>query len=88
MPRMLWVADLGKGINHGALPVRLECNVNVNSGASGWMAQTLPVGWNVMPGVLDLYDIPMYDWRREGVEEPWSEEEWCREPDESHENKR
>ena len=50
MPWMLLVADLREGVNHGALLVRLEYNVDINSGASGSVTQSLPVGWNGMPG--------------------------------------
>ena len=42
MPWMLWVADLGECVNHGALLVRLECNVDIDSGSGGWVAQSLP----------------------------------------------
>ena len=55
VPCMLRVADLGDGVNQGILPVRLEYNMEVNSGASGWVAQSFPVYWNGMPGVLDLH---------------------------------
>ena len=88
MPWMLWFADHGESVNHGALPVRLECNVNINSGASEWVAQSLPVGWDGMPGVFDLHIIPRYDWRRKCDEGYCSEEEECREPYESHESTR
>ena len=69
---MLRIADLRKSVNHGALPVRLECNVDVDSGASGWVTQILPVGWNGWPGVLDPHIVPRNDWRREGGEGHWS----------------
>ena len=84
MPWMLWVADLGECVNHGALPVRLEYNVDINSSASGWVAQSLPVGWYGVPGVFDVHVIPRYDWCHECGERHWCEEEKCREPDESH----
>ena len=58
---MLRIADLRKGVNHGALPVRLECNVDFDGGASGWVAQILPVGRNGMPAVLDLHVVPRND---------------------------
>jgi hypothetical protein len=55
MPR---VADLGNGVNQGTLPFGPECNVEVDCRAGRWMAQTLPVDWSGMPGVLDPNVIP------------------------------
>ena len=52
------VADLGEGVNQGALSFGLECNVEPDRGASGWVAQRLPVDWNGIPGVLDQHVIP------------------------------
>jgi hypothetical protein len=72
MPR---VADLGDGVNQGTLPFGPECNVEVDPGAGGWVAQTLPVDWNGMPGVLDLHVIPRFEGRREVGEEHGGEEE-------------
>ena len=62
---MLWVPDLGDGINQGTLLVRLEYNVEVDSGASGWVTQSFPVDWNVIPGVLSLRVVPRNDGCRE-----------------------
>ena len=62
MPR---VADLGKGVNQGSLPVWLQCNVEVDYRPGGCVSQTLPVGWNGIPGVLDPHLIPMYGGRLE-----------------------
>ena len=58
---MLGVADLVESINQCALLVWLESNVDVDSSASGWVAKTLPVDRDDMPGVLDLHVIPRYD---------------------------
>ena len=60
VPWMPRVADLGKGINQGSLPVWLECNVEVDCRPVGCVSQTLPVYWNGVPGVLDQHLIPMY----------------------------
>ena len=81
---MLRVTDLGDGVNQGILPVRLEYNMEVDSGSSGWVAQSLPVDWNGMPGVLDLHVVPRYDSRREVGEGYRSEEEEHREPEVWH----
>ena len=61
---MLRVADLTKGV---ALLVGFERNVEIDGGASGWVAQKPPVDRNGMPGVLDqqVAVIPRYDGRRE-----------------------
>ena len=55
---MSGVADLGEGINQGALPFGLECNVEPDRGAGGRVAQTFPVDWNGIPGVLALHVTP------------------------------
>ena len=52
------VANLGEGLNQGAPPFGLKCNVEPDRGAGGWVAQTLPVFWDGIPGVLDLHVIP------------------------------
>ena len=52
------VANLGDGVNQGALPFGHECNVERDRGAGGWVAQTLPVDWKGVPGVLGLHVIP------------------------------
>ena len=62
---MLRVSDLGDGVNQGGLSVRLEYDVEINSSASGWVAQSLPVDWNGMPGMLDLHVLPRYNGRHE-----------------------
>ena len=77
---MLWVANLGDGVSQGTLPVWLEYNVEVDSGVSRWVAQSLPVGRNVMPGVLDLHVVPRHDWRREIGEGHCGDEEEHKEP--------
>ena len=86
MPWVHGVADLGEGVNHGALPVRLECNVNVDSGASGWVAQILPINWDVIPAMLGLNVVPRHDWRHEGGSRHFNEEQECKEP--KHEYRR
>ena len=85
---MVRVADLRDGVNQGTLSIRLEYNVEVHSGASGWVAQTLPVDWNVMPGVPDLHVVPRYDERRDVGEGHRGEEEEHREPEVWHEFQR
>jgi hypothetical protein len=77
MPR---VADLGDGVNKGVLPFGPECNVQVDPATGGWVAQTLPVDWNGIPGVLDLYVIPRFEGCREVGEEHGGEEEEHRVP--------
>ena len=71
---------VGDGINQGTLPFRPECNVKVDPGASRWVAQTLSVDWNGIPGVLDLHVIPRFEGHREVGEEQGSEEEEHRKP--------
>jgi hypothetical protein len=88
VPWMARVADLIEGINQGALLVRLECDVEIDRGSRGWVAQTLPVDRNGMPGVLDLNVIPRYEGRREVGEGFCGEKEECREPEVSHEYRR
>ena len=85
---MIRVADLGDGVNQGSLLVRLEYNVEVDSRASGWVTQSLPVDWDVMPGVLDLHIIPRYDGRRGIGEGNCSEEQERKEPEVGHECRR
>jgi hypothetical protein len=85
MPR---VADLVEGVNQYALLFGLECDIEVNGGTGGCVAQSLPVDWNGMPGVLDLHVIPRFDGRREVSEEHGSEEGEGREPVETHVYKR
>jgi hypothetical protein len=80
------VADLVEGIGQGTLPVGLECDVDVDSGTSRWVAQTLPVDWSGIPGVLDPHVIPRYDGSREvGEGCDNGEEGKRREPVVSHE---
>jgi hypothetical protein len=69
------IADLGDGINQCTLPFGAECNMEVDSCAGGWVAQTLPVYWNGMPGVLHRHVIPGFKGRHEVGEEHSSEEE-------------
>ena len=78
---MLRVTDLGEGVNQGGLPFRLEYNMEVNSGASGWVAQSLPVDWNGIPGMLDLHVVPRYDGRHEVGKGLCSEEVEHKEPE-------
>ena len=85
---MLRVADLGDGVSQGTLPVRLDYNVEVDSGAGGWVAQSLPIDWNVMPGVLDLHVVPRYNGCREAGEEHYGEKEEKKEPEMCHEWRR
>ena len=67
---MLRVTYLGDGITQGILLVRLEYNMKVDSRASGCVAQSLPVDWNGMPGMVDLHLAPRCDGRRDGGEGP------------------
>ena len=62
VPWVTWAADLVESISQGALPVRFEGNVEVESSANGWVAQTLPVDWNGLPGVHNPHVIPRFDW--------------------------
>jgi hypothetical protein len=75
VPWMARVADLGDSVNQDALPFGPECNVKLNPGTSGWVAQRLPVDWNGMPGVLDLHVIPRFEGPREIGEEHGDQEE-------------
>ena len=34
-----------------------QAQVQYGGGVSGWVAQSLPVDWNVMPGMLDLHVV-------------------------------
>ena len=72
MPR---VADLGDGVNQGTLPFGTGCNMKIDPGAGGRVAQALPVDWNGMPGVLDLHLIPRFEGHHEVGEEQGGEEE-------------
>ena len=56
---MLGVADLVKGVSQGALPVGLQCDVEFDHRPGGRIAETLPVGWDVIPCMLDRHLIPM-----------------------------
>ena len=85
MPR---VANLEDGISQGTFSVGQEYNLEVDSRASGWVAQSLPVEWNVIPGVLDLHVAPRYDGRRDVGEGYCSEEEEHKEPEVRHESRR
>ena len=85
---MLGVTNLGDGVSQGTLSVRPEYNVEVDSGTSGWVAQSLPVDWNVMPGVLDLHITPRYDRRRDVSEGNCDEKEEHNEPEVRHESRR
>ncbi len=88
MPWMPVVADLVEGVNQGALLVGLECNVEVDGGAGGRLAQTLPVGWNGTPGVFHLYVIPRYEGRREVCDGQGGKGAERIEPVVSHEHRR
>ena len=85
---MFRVTDHGDGVSQGTLSVRPEYNIEVESGASGWVAQSLPVDWNLMPGVLDLHLTPRYDRRRDVSEGCCNEEEEHNEPEVRHESRR
>ena len=85
---MFRVTDHGDGVSQGTLLATLEYDVEVDCGASGWVAQSFPVDWNVMPRVLDLHDVPRYDGRQEGGEGHCGEEEEQKEPDVWHEYRR
>ena len=85
---MLRVANLGDGVSQGTLSVWLEYNFEVDSGISGWVAQSLPVDWNVMPAGLDLHVTPRYDGRRAVGEEHYGEEEEHNKPEVRHECRR
>ena len=80
---MVRVTDLDDGVSQGTLPVRLEYNVEVDSGASGWVAQSFPVGWNVTPCVPDFHVIPRYDGGR-NCEWHCSNDEEYKEPEMWH----
>ena len=82
---MLGITDFGDCLNQGTLPVRLEYNMEIDSGAIGWVAQSFPVDRNVMPGVLDLHVIPRYDGRRDLGEGHRGEEEEHKDPEVLHE---
>ena len=56
-------ADFVYGVNQGVLIAGLECNVEINRGASGRETTALPVGWDGIPGVLDTHVIPMWRYR-------------------------
>ena len=62
---MLRVADLVKGVNQGTLPVGFQCNVEFDRCPGGCVGDTLPVGRNDIPGVLDQHLIPLYGERHE-----------------------
>ena len=85
---MIRVADLGDGLSQGTLSFWLEYNVEVDSVVSRWVAQSLPVGWNVMPGVLYLHVLPRHDGRREIGEGHCGDEEEHKEPGVWHEYRR
>ena len=66
---MFRVADLVKGVNQGTFPVGLQCDVEFDHRPGGRVADTLPVGRNRIPGVLDQHLIPVdYGGRREVCE--------------------
>ena len=72
---MLRIADLGDSVYQSTFLFRLEYNMEVDSGASGWVAQSLPVDWGGMPGMLDLQVVPRYNGRRKIGEGYGAEEE-------------
>jgi hypothetical protein len=74
VPWMPRVADLPEGICQDILLFRLECDVKFDHGAGRWGAQTLPVGWNSIPGVLDQCFILSFEGCREVGEENGNEE--------------
>lgn len=54
---MLGVADLVERVNRGAHLVRLECNVEVDRGAGGQVAQAHPVLRDGIPRVLQAHVV-------------------------------
>ena len=82
---MLRVANLGDGVSQGTLSVWLEYNFEVDSGISGWVAQSLPVDWNGMPRVLDFHVVPRYDRHRDVGEGRCGKEEEDKEQEVRHE---
>ena len=88
MPRIPGVADFVEGVNQGALLAGPECDVEVDGGAGGRVAQTLPVGWSGIPGVFDTHVIPRYEGCRDVGEGRGGEEEERIEPVVSHEYRR
>jgi hypothetical protein len=85
VPWMPRVADLVEGICQVILPFWLERNIKFDPGAGGWVAQTLPVYWNGIPGVLDQHFTPRSEGRGEVGEEHGNEEGKHREPVVLHE---
>ena len=79
------VTDRGDGVSQSTLPARLEYNIKVDSGASGWVTQSLPVICNVIPCVLDLHVVPRYDGCRDVGDGHCGEEEEPKEPEMLHE---
>ena len=49
------------------------------------MAQSLPVDWNGMPGMLNLHIVPRYDRHRDVGDGHCGEEEKDKEPEVRHE---
>jgi hypothetical protein len=80
VPWMPRVADLVEGICQDTLPFGLERYVKIDPGTGGWVAQTLPVDWDSIPGVLDHHFIPSFTGRREVGEEHSNKEGKHREP--------
>ena len=81
---MFWVTNLGYGISQSCIPAMLKYNVEVYSGASGWVAQILPVGWNGIPGVHDFHVAPRCDWRCDVGEGHCREEKGQKDPEALH----
>ena len=65
--------------------MRLEHNMEVDSGSSRWVAKSLPVDWNGKPGMLNLHIVPRYDGRRDIGEGYCGQEEEDKEPEVRHE---
>ena len=60
---VLWMpraADLVQRVDQGVLMKGLESNVKVDRGVESRMAQTLPVLWDGVPGVLDTHIVPTW----------------------------
>lgn len=76
------------GVYEGVLPFVLECNIEVGHGIGSWVAETLPVDWDDMPGKPDTRVIPRYERRHGFGKGRGGEEEECREPVVSHGYKR
>ncbi len=53
-------ADLVKRVYQGVFVLGLERNVKVDRGAHGRVTQALPVRWDGIPCVLNVYVVPTW----------------------------